>query len=122
MTRNNVDLPQPDGPINEMNSPRRISRSMPLRAVVVAVSLVKTLSTPGSGRPDRSDRLSSFRRSRPTAQRDELQRADHHEERHAEHEATRIAAHSFSGPVMYCWLKLMIARPRPLGMPPGPRR
>ena len=33
---------------------------------------------------------------------------------------TRIAAHSFSGPVMYCWLKLMIARPSPFGMPPGP--
>ena len=28
-------------------------------------------------------------------------------------EATRIVAQSFSGPVMYCWLKVRIARPRP---------
>ena len=34
--------------------------------------------------------------------------------------ATRIVAHSFSGPVMYCWLKFRIARPRPCGTPPGP--
>jgi len=27
-----VDLPEPDGPMIEMNSPRRMSRSMPLSA------------------------------------------------------------------------------------------
>ena len=28
-------------------------------------------------------------------------------------DATMIVAQSFSGPVMYCWLKVRIARPRP---------
>ncbi len=35
-------------------------------------------------------------------------------------EAMRMVAHSFSGPVMYCWLKLMMALPRPSPTPPGP--
>src|SRR5262245_59071177 len=33
--------------------------------------------------------------------------------------AASIAAQSFSGPVMYCSLKLRIARPRPNWLPPG---
>ncbi len=47
MTRSSVDLPQPDGPMSEMNSPGRMSRSMPLSATVLAPSrVVNTLSTP----------------------------------------------------------------------------
>ena len=34
--------------------------------------------------------------------------------------AMRMVAQSFSGPVMYCWLKLMMARPSPSFTPPGP--
>ena len=122
MTRSSVDLPQPDGPMSEMNSPRRMSRSMPLSAVVTAAPLVKTLSTPSMRttggcwsipvipppRPGRPRRATSSRARIITKKVTPSS------------DATRIAAHSFSGPVMYCWLKLMIARPRPLGIPPGP--
>src|SRR5688572_23899797 len=47
MTRNNVDLPQPDGPMSDTNSPRRIERSMPDSAVVTTTpSRANVLSTP----------------------------------------------------------------------------
>jgi len=41
-----VDLPQPDGPISETNSPAAISRSMPLSAPTAFARLPKVFSTP----------------------------------------------------------------------------
>ena len=35
MTRSNVDLPHPEGPISAMNSPSSIARSIPFRISVV---------------------------------------------------------------------------------------
>ena len=131
MTRSSVDLPQPDGPMSEMNSPRRISRSMPLSAVVTAVAAGEDLVDardaddrggrvgPGVGDcwsipvilpPRRAGRAGRRARGARIITKNVTPSSD----------ATRIAAHSFSGPVMYCWLKLMIARPRPFGIPPGP--
>ncbi len=46
MVRRRVDLPQPDGPINDTNSPLPISRSIPLRATVVPDPTAKVLPTP----------------------------------------------------------------------------
>ncbi len=47
MTRSSVDLPQPDGPMSETNSPRRMARSMPDSAVVTTTpSRANVLSTP----------------------------------------------------------------------------
>ena len=47
MTRSRVLLPQPDGPMRLTNSPLRISRSIPERAVVaLPLPAVKVLSTP----------------------------------------------------------------------------
>src|SRR5207253_1935712 len=43
-----VDLPQPDGPAIEMNSPCAISRWMPESACVSTSSVKKTLVTPSS--------------------------------------------------------------------------
>ena len=36
MSRSSVDLPQPDGPMSETNSPASIERSIPVRAVTAA--------------------------------------------------------------------------------------
>src|SRR6478672_8653288 len=47
MIRSSVDLPQPDGPISETNSPRAMSSEIPSSAVVTGWSpRANTLSTP----------------------------------------------------------------------------
>src|SRR5437899_331635 len=54
MRRSNVDLPQPEGPISDTNSPSRTVRSMPSSAVRADDPEPKTLSTPvisTTGRP-----------------------------------------------------------------------
>ena len=45
MSRSSVDLPQPDGPMSETNSPARTDRSTPSRAVTVPGPLPKILVT-----------------------------------------------------------------------------
>ena len=105
MTRSSVDLPQPDGPMSDTNSPGRMSRSIPWRATVRPPSrVVNTLSRPRirttgwsgvaparvvghastPGRP-RSTRISATRMTRKNIT--------------PSTPATKIAAHSFSGPV-----------------------
>src|SRR5476651_2739719 len=45
MMRSNVDLPQPDAPIRQMNSPLAIARFAPLNAVIVWSCSLKILET-----------------------------------------------------------------------------
>ena len=47
MSRSSVDLPQPDGPMSETNSPWRIVRSMPSSAVDGAVAGAEHLADAG---------------------------------------------------------------------------
>ena len=124
MIRSSVDLPQPDGPMSETNSPRAMSRSMPDRAVVTtAPSRGERLVD--AGEADDGRRLGSgapscgVRRGRPRRTTTSSRRMTA-KNRMPTMADTKMAAHSFSGPVMYCWLKLRMARPRPSGMPPGP--
>jgi hypothetical protein len=42
MIRSNVDLPQPEGPIKETNSPGSTSRSIPSSAVTPALKCFET--------------------------------------------------------------------------------
>ena len=90
MMRSSVDLPQPDGPISETNSPRRIVEVDALEgAVVVAGRRSKTLSTPlepDDGRAAAASRLSVslIRRASRLAGRAARRApasADQHEER-----------------------------------------
>ena len=108
MTRSSVDLPQPDGPMSETNSPGAMSRSIPWSATVRppsrvgehlvdaadagrrrlavrswAVGSCGHASTPG--RPRRTKHLRDPDRRGRTRPRGSP--------------ATKIAAHSFSGPV-----------------------
>src|SRR5215213_5843904 len=46
ISRRSVDLPQPDGPMSETNSPSRIEKSMSSRAWVRPAAVSKTLLTP----------------------------------------------------------------------------
>ncbi|BDZ64380.1 hypothetical protein GCM10025877_13180 [Agromyces mangrovi Wang et al. 2018] len=46
MRRMSVDLPQPDGPMRETNSPAATSRSMPWRACTTPDRVSNVLSTP----------------------------------------------------------------------------
>src|SRR6188472_2113520 len=63
MIRSSVDLPQPEGPISETNSPSAISRSIPCSAVVWPNSFVKPaiLTTLIRGSPGRGARRASRR-------------------------------------------------------------
>jgi hypothetical protein len=45
MTRSNVDLPHPEGPISAMNSPSSIARSIPFRISVESKILRTALSS-----------------------------------------------------------------------------
>ena len=93
MTRSSVDLPQPDGPMSETNSPGAMSRSMPLSATVSRPPsrVVNTLSTPRirttaagvrPGRPAPAGHASTPGRPRRTMH---LRDADHEEEHDPEH-------------------------------------
>src|SRR6476619_1904471 len=76
MSRSSVDLPQPDGPMSETNSPCRMSRSMPRRAVSDCPSgSMNSLSSPAT---DTTlgvviGPISAGRRRRPVAQYAELE-------------------------------------------------
>ena len=50
MSRSRVDLPQPDGPISETNSPGRIARSMPSSALVRPAGRLEDLVDAGDRR------------------------------------------------------------------------
>src|SRR5215213_9337473 len=84
MIRRSVDLPQPEGPINETNSPGWIARSMPSRATVRPPEVSKTLSTPATlttGLPLGSLTTTSRCQGRgPATEHDELRNPNHEEE------------------------------------------
>src|SRR6185369_3104114 len=88
MSRSSVDLPQPDGPMSETNSPGAIERLMSSRAVVRPPAVSKTLLTPEiattlvPGCPLTS--ASPEGRVRPAAKREQLQQPDGDEEGQAE--------------------------------------
>ena len=113
MIRSSVDLPQPDGPISETNSPWAMSRSIPSSAVVTgSVAAGEDLVDAGEvddGRvvghagvgscDDSADR--SDCRGRPAAQDEPPAATMSDEERRSpSRPVPPIAAQSFSGPVM----------------------
>src|SRR4029077_14657565 len=99
--RSSVDLPQPEGPIRDTNSPGWTSRSIAWRALVSPPVDVNTLSTPRnrtaaivtpelrrygtrSGDRDMSHPGSTSGLHRlPTAEHNHLRDPDHHEEQDA---------------------------------------
>ena len=112
MIRSSVDLPQPDGPISETNSPAAMSRSIPASAVVIGWSpRANTLSTPARrttgwsvmragllGR--RSGMVSRGLRRAAVAEDDHSTATISRKNRRPSSAAATIAAQSFSGPVM----------------------
>ena len=111
MIRNSVDLPQPDGPISDTNSPRLMSRSIPSRAVIVR-PVATGEDSAHVGQSDDGSRgrraacrshgvrhhvaLGAVRPRSMTRSASQIQPKN----TTPRSEAARIAAHSFSGPVM----------------------
>ena len=111
MTRSSVDLPQPDGPMSETNSPGAMSRSMPLSATVLAPLAGREHLVDAADADDRAApgwlaaAPGAWRRlghaSTPGRPRSTMISATRITRKNAipSTPATKIAAHSFSGPV-----------------------
>src|SRR5215471_11208231 len=85
MMRSKVDLPHPDGPITETNSPRSISRSMSCRAMVCCPEARKTLLTSWSDTTGTRCAMLRFPTMPPLLQHDMLAERDG-QEKEATHE------------------------------------
>src|SRR5215216_1121351 len=84
MSRSRVDLPQPEGPISDTNSPGAIARLMSSSAIVRPPELSNVLPTPltetTAAEPCSLISASPDRRIGPAAQRIQLQQPDREEE------------------------------------------